>query len=101
MPRRGTSRPASVAQIVHFGLGHIQRGLVERAEQQLRLIQAVYRTESRRQNGKGLEDLRGRCEALLDVTALKVGGNPRLGELLNDIRQQLRAEVPGTDSPVA
>jgi uncharacterized alpha-E superfamily protein len=80
---------------------HIQRRLVERAEHQLRLIQAVYRTESDLQHGEALEELRGRCEALLDMTAPMVGGDPRLREMLDEIRQQLRADVPSTHSPVA
>lgn len=63
---------------------------MERAEQQLRLIQAVFKVESVRQSGQDLEQLRARCEALLDTTAALVDGDNRLKELLADIRQQVR-----------
>lgn len=63
---------------------------MERAEHQLRLIQAVYRVESVRQHGVALEQLRARCEALLDLTAPTVDGDARLEALLVEVRQQLR-----------
>jgi uncharacterized alpha-E superfamily protein len=63
---------------------------VERAEQQLRLIRAVYRVEHTRQHGEALEELRVRCEALLDVTARKVDGDDRLRRLLDEIRREVR-----------
>lgn len=64
---------------------------MERAEQQLRLIEAVYRVESVRYDGEALANLRARCEALLDLTAPHVNHNPRLVSLLDEIRTQVRA----------
>jgi hypothetical protein len=62
---------------------------VERAEQQLRLIRAVYRVESVRHSGKDLAELRARCDALLDSTLALVDGDMRLEDLLADIRRQI------------
>ena len=66
---------------------------MERAEQQLRLIQAVYRVESKRQHGAGLDELRVRCEALLNLTATRIDGDERLQQLVVEIRQQLVPRV--------
>jgi hypothetical protein len=63
---------------------------MHRAEQQLRLIQAVYRVESTRQHGAALDALRSRCEALLDLTAGQIGGDARLEGTLEEIRTQVR-----------
>ena len=63
---------------------------MERVEQQLRLVQAVFRVESVRQTGDALSDLRARCEALLDLTERKVDGDARLRELLDAIRDEVR-----------
>jgi hypothetical protein len=63
---------------------------MHRSEQQLRLIQAVYRVESGRQHGAALDELRVRCEALLDVTAPQVAGEARLVGLVNEIRTLIR-----------
>ena len=59
------------------------------AEAQLRLIQAVYRVESKRQHGAPLDRLRERCESLLDLTAGQLGGNRRLEALLAEVRVQV------------
>ena len=59
---------------------------MHRAEQQLRLIQAVYRVESGRQHGAAFDQLRVRCEALLDATAVQIGDDARLLGLVDDIR---------------
>ena len=79
-----------VAPIVQIGPGHIQRGPVERVEWQLRLIQAVYRSERNLQRGEALEGLRGRCEALLAKTAQTIDGDTRLQGLVHQIRRQVR-----------
>lgn len=62
---------------------------MDRAEQQLRLIQAVYRVERGRKEGAALELLRGRCEALLHRTEAEIAGEPRLQALVEEIRLQL------------
>ena len=62
---------------------------MDRAEQQLLLIQAVYRVEHVRQSGEALSELRSRCLALLDETALLVGGDFRLDGLVAQIRAEL------------
>lgn len=64
---------------------------MDRAEQQLRLIQAVYRSETVRQRGEALDQLRARCLALLDKTAEQVDGDPRLHTLLEAIRSELQS----------
>lgn len=66
---------------------------MDRAEQQLRLIQAIYRVEHVRQSGEDLEELRDRCYALLDSTAPAVDGDARLHGLLNEIRLELDPET--------
>ena len=67
---------------------------MERAEQQLRLIQAVFRVERTRQHGEALEELRVRCEGLLNLTAGKLAGDERLRALLDAIRVEVRAALP-------
>lgn len=64
---------------------------MDRAEQQLRLIQAVYRAERARKDGAALEQLRSRCETLLRSSEAEVAGEPRLQALLEEIRDQLRS----------
>lgn len=66
---------------------------MDRAEQQLRLIQAVYRVEHVRQSGEDLEELRDRCRALLNSTAPAVDGDARLHRLLDEIRLELEPET--------
>ena len=63
---------------------------MERVEQQLRLVQAAYRSKRSQQTGDALIDLRARCEALLDLTTRKVDGDARLQELLETIRTEIR-----------
>ena len=63
---------------------------MDRAEAQLRLIQAVYRVERKRQHGASLERLRERCESLLDLTAAQLGRSTRLETLLAEVRVQVR-----------
>ena len=63
---------------------------MDRAEAQLRLIQAVYRVESKRQHGASLDLLRERCQSLLALTAGQLGGNTRLEALLAEVRVQVR-----------
>ena len=64
---------------------------MDRAEAQLRLIQAVYRVESKRQHGTALDGLRERCESLLDFTADQLQGDAQLEALLLEVRAQVRA----------
>ena len=64
---------------------------MDRVEQQLRVIQAVYRVERARQSGAQLDEFRGRCEALLDNTEPATVGDPRLEALVEEIRAQLRS----------
>ena len=63
---------------------------MRRAEAQLRLIQAVYRVESKRQHGAALDRLRERCESLLDLTAGQLDGDTNLRALLAEVRVQVR-----------
>ena len=63
---------------------------MDRAGQQLRLMQAVYRVE-RGRKGAALELLRGRCQALLDSTEPEVAGQARLQALVEEIRLQLQS----------
>ena len=62
---------------------------VDRTEQQLRLIQAVYRVETVSHGAADLGQLRARCVALLDATAAATVGNRRLEELLAEVRVQV------------
>ena len=64
---------------------------MDQIELQLCLIQAVYRVEGARQEGSALDELRSRCEALLDGTEPNVAGVPRLRALVEEIRVQLRS----------
>jgi hypothetical protein len=64
---------------------------MDRAEQQIRLIQAVYRVEHDRQSGDALDRLRARCLGLLEETAPAVDDDPRLATLVSDIRAELKA----------
>lgn len=62
---------------------------MDRIELQLCLIQAVYRARAP-QETTGLDELRGRCEALLDGTEPQVAG-PRVQALVEEIRLQLHS----------
>jgi hypothetical protein len=65
---------------------------MQRAEQQLRLIQGVYEVEVGRHSGEDLEQLRARCEGLPERTAPLVAGNDHLKELLADTWRQVRTD---------